>query len=357
MLTTYPVADASRRLRIEPLVAELRGRGVEVRVHELFSPFSFANKNGNLRARFSAAVRLSTRLAQRILFFVRRYDVLIVHREAFPFFTPFFERILTARAGVAVLDVDDAIYSSPTHVKDWRHLFRSPINALAFSEYFDLIFCGNDVLKDAFSNKRAQTIVFPTCPPPETFDLDRQELSEVSILWTGSQSTLGSLQHVLPEVLSLCEEEDLTLDVLGGANISSLPSHPRLRARRWSHDLEQKLLARAAIGIMPLPDTEWERGKSGYKAILYLCAGLQAVVSPVGINKELSEKYSSIHEARLGEWASSLRSAVEAVRSSSTDVSARTLARLDFDAHQNARRQVDTIFSRLSLVQKGAPLG
>lgn len=347
VLTTYPTEDASRRLRIEPLVAEMRKRGVDVSIHELFTRSAFSNKNGSFIERIGAASQLGWQLLRRLTLFSRKYDVVLVHREAFPFFTPSLERLISRRAKVAVLDVDDAIYSPPTHIKDWRQALRQPDKALEYSVIFDLIFCGNEMLRDAFSGKRAEAEIYPTCPPPETFELEREDTSAVSVMWTGSQSTLGSLMAVLPEVLTVCEQENLTLYVLGGANIDSLPSHPRLVAARWSHEQEQQLLAKADIGLMPLPDTDWERGKSGYKAILYLCAGLQAVVSPVGINKVLSEKYDSIHACSDEDWASSLRSVIERVRRSGSDHSSRTQARSEFDVRRNASQAVSAILARL----------
>lgn len=347
VLTTYPTEDASRRLRIEPLVAEMRQRGVDVSIHELFTGSAFSNKNGSIVERIGAASQLGWQLLRRLTLFSRRYDVVLVHREAFPFFTPYAERLISRRATVTVLDVDDAIYGSPTHIKDWRQALRRPEKALEYSKIFDLIFCGNEMLRDAFSGDSADVTIYPTCPPPETFELERADSSSLSVLWTGSQSTLGSLLTVLPEVLSVCEQESLTLYVLGGANVESLPSHPRLVPARWSHELEQKLLANADIGLMPLPDTDWEQGKSGYKAILYLCAGLQAIVSPVGINKELSEKYDSIHSASNEDWGSSLRSMVEKVRQSGPDHSSRMQARKEFDVRRNASQAVNAIMSKL----------
>lgn len=348
VLTTYPIQDASRRLRIEPLVAEMRRRGVDVNIHELFTSSAFSNKNGSIVERIGAASQLGWQLFRRLTLFSRRYDVVVVHREAFPFFTPSLERLISRRATVAVLDVDDAIYSPPTHIKDWRQALRRPEKALEYSAIFDLIFCGNEMLRDAFDGDSADVTIYPTCPPAETFELEREDSSSLSVLWTGSQSTLGSLLTVLPEVLSVCEQENLTLYVLGGANVESLPSHPRLVPARWSHEQEQKLLAKADIGLMPLPNTDWERGKSGYKAILYLCAGLRAVVSPVGINKELSEKYDSIQSSSHDDWASSLTSLVEKVRQSGPDDSSRIQARSEFDIRRNAGQAVNAILAKLN---------
>lgn len=348
MLTTYPVNDASRRLRIEPLVAEMRRRGVDVRVHELLSAEAFAGKNGSKIQRLYAAGVLSSKILSRLFVVFQHCDILLVHREAFPFFTPIFERIATRRAKVAVLDVDDAIYAPPTHTRDWRQRLRKPARALELKNYFDMIFCGNEMLRMAFCGGRAATELYPTCPPLKTFDIVSDETNEIALMWTGSQSTLGSLRTILPDVLRFCEEEGLHFYILGGENVAELPPHSHMTAARWTEDAESYLLRRSSIGLMPLPDTEWERGKSGYKAILYLCAGIRAVVSPVGINRLLCEDFSSITSCGDDEWVASLRNVVAEVRSNGVDRSSRHKARARFDSAANAVRAVDAITERVA---------
>jgi hypothetical protein len=245
------------------------------------------------------------------------------------------------------LDIDDAIYAVPTHTRDWRRLLRKPEKSLEFSNLFDLVFCGNEMLKKTFGNSHALAELYPTCPPVETFDIVPRESEQIALMWTGSQSTLGSLEGVLPDVLGVCEQEDLHLFVLGGANIADLPPHPRLSAARWTNEAEQELLARASIGLMPLPDTEWERGKSGYKAILYLCAGMRSLVSPVGINRSLCDEYEAISACGDKEWASSLRRAVEEVRRTGRERNSLVQAKLAFDSKANAIRAVDAIMAKI----------
>ncbi|GAA1264698.1 hypothetical protein GCM10009589_16820 [Arthrobacter pascens] len=294
-----------------------------------------------------------TKIVSRVFFILKRCDILIVHREAFPFFTPLLERLAVRRSTLAVLDIDDAIHAHPTHIKDWRSLLRDPSKALKFPDIFDLILCGNEALVETYGTSTALSEYQPTCPPVSTFDVSRDEPATISLLWTGSQSTLGSLKSVLPEVLEACDQEDIYLDVLGGANVNDLQAHPRLRVHRWSKDREAKLLGEASIGLMPLPDTEWERGKSGYKAILYLCAGMRAIVSPVGMNARLCTEYDAISPCDSGKWGSEIRRVVQDIKGNRIDLSSRDKARLHFDADQNARHAAAII---LRMLQERAPM-
>lgn len=286
IFTTYPSDDASRRLRIDPMVKVMRREGRQVTVHTLLTSAMFREKNIR-RRRPLVAAKLVARLASRCyeLATVSGSEQVIVHREAFPFFTPVAERWLGHRAAMTVLDVDDALYADPTHARDWRRLLRSASAYDSVLESVDLVLAGSPSLC-----RRATALGTPanltyTIPPPAARKLQRERAEKPTLVWTGSQSTLGSLLGILDDALAVCEEIDGHLLVLGGPNIAELPYHPRLQARRWSQERELQALRSAWLGLMPLPDTPWEAGKSAYKLLLYLFAGLPVIASPVGMNR------------------------------------------------------------------------
>lgn len=290
VFTTYPPEDASRRLRMDPLVLALRDRGIEVMVHTLLTPELFKDKNrkGWYRLRFGA--RFAVRLLLRIVDIasVSRSQVVVVHREAFPFFTPLAEKWLAARAGAMVVDVDDALYTRPTHVPDWRRWLRSAGGFDRVLSYADVVFAGSPILRDRAARLGTTALLRHTAPPPDTFALRRVPSAQPTVLWTGSQSTLGGLVPILCDLLEVCEDCEGRIVVLGGPNITSLPHHPRLIAQLWSHRLELSALQSAWVGVMPLTESEWETGKSSYKVLLYLAAGVHAVASAVGMNRTLA---------------------------------------------------------------------
>ncbi|WP_461666684.1 WecB/TagA/CpsF family glycosyltransferase [Gordonia sputi] len=305
ILTTYPSTDASRRLRIDPLIAELQNRGCRVEVHELINDRAFAAKNHRI-GRFYSAMILAINLAMRLVVLLKRVDIRIVHREAFPFLPPILERVACATARVAVLDVDDAIYESPTHNSDWRRHFRNPSKTLVYPQIFDHILCGNWEVKQRFSGGESKTHFVPTCPPKQVSELKIITPNERYLLWTGSYSTLPSLNGILDQVLRVCSDFSCKLVVLGADNINTLPSTPLIIAEKWSMERELHWLSRATLGLMPLPRTPWENGKSGYKAILYHCAHLPSLVSPIGLNDWLVRENSDIRPAS-GDWYEDIR--------------------------------------------------
>lgn len=347
ILTTYPIEDASRRLRIEPISEELQRLGYQVRTHELLDSWSFKHKNDGGPFRIAIMLKLFLSLVLRLKHLTDQCDVLVVHREAFPFFTPHMERMAVRHARLSLLDVDDAIYEEPTHRRDWRSRLRSPQRALEFKNMFDVISCGNRSLSTDFDGGSARVLIAPTCPPNWVWSVASATPEGCTILWTGSQSTLGSLQRVLPDILRACEDGDMILRVLGAKNIDELPNHPRLEAKRWTEDREREWLRRSAIGIMPLPnDSPWESGKSGYKAILYLCAGLHAFVSPVGVNTELAKRFDSVDCCADSEWYRKLVEYAHAWQESSVKSKViDTGARETFNAQLIASQVVNTLTS------------
>jgi glycosyltransferase involved in cell wall biosynthesis len=108
----------------------------------------------------------------------------------------------------------------------------------------------------------------------------------VTIGWIGSRSTVDQLRTVLPSIERLNRDRLRARLVLVGAGTVGYEAE-WLDQREWSLDSEGEDLASFDIGIMPMPDTEWTRGKCGYKLLQYFSAGLPVVASPVGVNTRM----------------------------------------------------------------------
>jgi hypothetical protein len=312
VFTTYPSADASRRLRIDPAVEQLRATGAKVRLHSLLTPWMFQRKN-RPALRLIVGALLALRLMQRLALVcaLSECDLVLIHREAFPFFTPAVERMVVRRAGNTVLDVDDALYAEPTHRKDWRRWLRNPARYEEVLESVGLVIAGSPTLEAKSAAVGTKAILGYTVPPRRVFDIRPEPAQGPTFFWTGSHSTLGSLHAVLDGVLDVCGEIGGRLVVLGGDNIASLPRHPCLHAARWSEDREIEYLKESWVGLMPLPANDWEAGKSGYKALLYLAAGLRVVASAVGINAIFRGAPGVTLVDDVADWPMALRTAAK----------------------------------------------
>lgn len=139
----------------------------------------------------------------------------------------------------------------------------------------------------------------------------------VRVVWVGSPPTAKYLGVLRQPLIELATEFDLVLRIVGAA----APDWPevQLEAFPWSEDTEVQLIAESHIGVMPLDDTPWERGKCGFKLIQYMACGLPVVASPVGANVEI------VGDSEVGYLASDVREWTDAIRRLAADSGLRKL--------------------------------
>jgi hypothetical protein len=133
----------------------------------------------------------------------------------------------------------------------------------------------------------------------------------VTVGWIGSHTTTEYLHPVLPVFERLNAQGLRARLVLVGA--APEISAPWIEHRPWSLETESRDLADFDLGIMPLPDTEWARGKCGYKVLQYFSAGIPAVASPVGITRELVGEERGMLATSPTEWRSALETLLAGV--------------------------------------------
>lgn len=177
-----------------------------------------------------------------------------------------------------VFDVDDAIFLGPRGASAGR-IARSA----------SIIICGNNFLAEHFSC-HGRVTVLPTAVDTLRF-VPRVALKPAKqvIGWSGSSSGLKYLYDIEPAILSLLHKHpDAVLKVVSDKPpvFKTLPSD-RVVYERWSSEREVAVLQEFAVGIMPLEDDLWSRGKCSFKMLTYMAVGLPVVVSPVGMNVEI----------------------------------------------------------------------
>ena len=166
------------------------------------------------------------------------------------------------------------------------------------------------------------------------------EREVVTIGWIGSRSTSDDLREVLPIVGRLNERGVKARLVLIGAGPLEFTA-PCLERRPWSEASEADELASFDIGIMPLPDNEWTRGKCGYKLLQYFAAGVPAVASPVGVNTRIvgDRRERGLLAATPQEWSSSLEELVKDHQARGRDGSRRAALRRGLSTPTSAGRR------------------
>jgi glycosyltransferase involved in cell wall biosynthesis len=241
-------------------------------------------------------------------------DILWLHCELFPYLPGLLERLSGWPGKPVVFDFDDAIFHNyDHHLKRQirRFLGRKLHSTIGAAE---MAFCGNNYLAEYARPLCSQIEIVPTIVDTEIFrPSPGKRLVNLSnrIGWIGTPSTWNEyLLGMLPMLNQIAASNGGQIAVMG-ADCKAKP-HPHLDLVKWSEEGEVPFLQTLDVGIMPLTDTPWARGKCGYKLIQYMACGLPVVASPVGVNKEIVEHGVNGFMAETdGEW----RSAVETLLS------------------------------------------
>lgn len=291
-LAPYPYQIApSQRFRFEQYLAYLSEANFQYELHPFISlsvwkilhqPGKFVQKALGILGGFFKRFLL--------LFQLGKYDFVFIHREASHIGPPIFEWLIAKVFRKKVIyDFDDAIWlpNYSSHNASFHRLkYYKKVNSSMKWAY--KISAGNRYLGEYARQYNDNIVILPTTIDTENYhnQVKKHDSSQKPVIgWTGTLTTSKYIGDILAALQRLEEKYEFEFCMIS----NEIPDYSlkSLVFKRWQKETEIKDLLRFDVGVMPLVDDQWAKGKCGFKALQYMALGIPPVVSPVGVNTDI----------------------------------------------------------------------
>jgi len=351
-LTRYDASGPSSRVRFYQFGDFLRAEGLEVKIKPLLDSVYVRRLLSGQSRSLGNMLRCYT---GRLVELVRGVDADVVwlEKELFPWAPVFLDPGLLGNRPY-VVDYDDAVFHNydEHRLPALRMLYGNKIPEVV--RRASVVVAGNPYLADFATRVGARrTEIIPSVVDGTLYTPDwNRERNKFTVGWVGSPSTQKFLDPMWDTLRAVIDPQTDRLVTIGGRyDKPMIPGHEPLE---WNVKTEAKLLASFDVGIMPLKDAPFERGKCGFKLVQYMASGSPMVASPVGVNKMLvTHGVTGFLAENDSQWLDALRTL------KSDEVLCRKMgiaARTEFEQHYSLQVNAPKIASILRSVASARTL-
>lgn len=285
IFSKYGVKGASSRYRVYQYLPYLKEADISFTINNLFDD-NYLDELYKNNSRLYLKIFKSFFERLRVLLSIKKYDLLLIEYELFPYFPPLFEWLLKICDKKYIVDYDDAVFHNYDLNRNWliRAILKNKIGRVMKNAYAVIV--GSHYLYDYAKSWNSNVILIPTVVNADLYQkvIPPSEKEDFIVGWIGSPSTS---KYIIP-LIDVFKKLSLT-----GIKFAFIGFDKNLRSKfsglpvtwiDWSVETEIQSIKSFSVGIMPLEDTPWTRGKCGFKLIQYMASEIPVLASSVGEN-------------------------------------------------------------------------
>jgi glycosyltransferase involved in cell wall biosynthesis len=305
ILTKHGKESASSRQRFFKYFAYWEKAGFSIRLNQLLDEDYLQYYNAGISYnRF----KLLKNYVRRLIFLCKygfHSDIIFIHRgELFPMIPTTILLKAFQYIGVKIIvDYDDAVFHSYDKRTWVRKAIQSKHNSII--KLVDCVITGSPYLTSYCKKLNNKIVEIPTSIDLDEYKLGNSKSDNFSIGWIGSKSTSLHLNLILPILLKFAEKYSVKIKLIGYAKSLNL-INDNVQIVDWQEGKDYELLRDIKIGIMPLKNEDYEKGKCGFKLVQYMASAKPFLASPLEANLKIDKNNQNLFAETNAEWMEAL---------------------------------------------------